>query len=1327
MVAAAAAAPVLDDGTASVESFETSMNSSILAGWEPEVVRLESSVVSKKRARQQRLARGASEASAAQRQGGEGAEPSPAQEKRARRDSMMPARQALPLDDDDEGEGVEGGGKDLSEGGGCTVELPNSLGGLLAQEAGLAGEGGEAWLSESAAAAPAPEGAAAGSSETGSPAATVQLPFSLGDLVTQELLDPESMAAPVMAAEAPPQGAGAEGAAQETAALQPPLQGGAAQRPARRFPRPPPPPVAATAPTPPAAVEEEEEEAPAAPPQPPLPPRPAAAAPPPQLALGLSRSPAPLSLAARRAASRSKGGAAAPLEQQQLQQRRVTIGIASFSSRLPQQPPPPPAAPPLVASTATEGGGGESEQPLLLRPVPVTASLPVDATITTARAFGAGGEGTFMMHEDGCDDTASSAAIAGLQSMLGCTMDDATAEALLPAAAALSRPPPRLAPPALSTPTPAEGAVAAESTRRRRAPTPRRAGVADSPAVSAAPAPPAGGTPLRRSDRRRRSSSRASEPAGEDSNAMDVSMASLHASPLRQEQLQREGQGDGEVRGPARASAAAAEASSPASAPPAAAVGWRPYRMGTPATRDPASGFALADASAIDLSGSIVFGRLEAAAPAAAAAAGPGSTTGDSRLLLESPQHAAAAADAGDVTAALPTSLLALAREEAEIRLHNEGEETSASLAAGGVGGTHTLSMALPQTPRQQQDSRMTRGTPIHALLSRVSDLQQRLERGGTERDLSTGEGALGLGEEQRATSWEAEEEDATAVLPAGLGALMAQEGLLSAPGTPATPGTSAAVAAFLQPHTYAPAVTASAMSEVDDVEERALASLGVTPNRALRQADREASAAALLHAAAAAQELEQEMEAETSAVVASGVPAVTAAVPAAAPLPVPVPFGGPQSSSLARGFMAQLAAAAAPPPHAPSEPAPVAPLQQQQQQQPVTVFPLQPPQAPAAATQRPPLSVLSLPVPGPFTFAAAPQQPSAAVLAPLAPTQEALTQPIADPEDEDESMGVGEAAPAPAATPSRERLLRAVARTASRPQRPAPPAAALPPNPPAYASAEFPALPPSFGSKAPTLQLRAPRQHAAAPVHSAAPAALGAHDLGGGAGAAAVTAIATLGDLCRCVGIPLAPPADPPGAACDVDLSSGAAVSSSPAAAALYAAAYLRPAERLQNWVSGALSEGGSSAGTLDALLSAPLRTRDGAQPFIVTAVHASASVLLDQQRPDAAPPTPESLAESQHFLFRVQGLHSGFALSTSAAYLSWRAQALAALSAELQGAISSLQVRAPPHPCRVHCIIVISHAAGRGGAQPGERRAPLRSNRCGSHSCVFDLDRRK
>jgi len=155
---------------------------------------------------------------------------------------------------------------------------------------------------------------------------------------------------------------------------------------------------------------------------------------------------------------------------------------------------------------------------------------------------------------------------------------------------------------------------------------------------------------------------------------------------------------------------------------------------------------------------------------------------------------------------------------------------------------------------------------------------------------------------------------------------------------------------------------------------------------------------------------------------------------------------------------MAQLAAAAAPPPHVPSEPAPVAPLQQQQQQ-PVTVVPLQPPQAPAAATQRPPLSVLSLPMPGPFTFACCPT--AAFCCRPRTPgAARRRHSPSRSQTPRMRTKAWEWARPPrllPAATPSRERLLRAVARTASRPQRPAPPAAALPPNPPAYAVRRVP------------------------------------------------------------------------------------------------------------------------------------------------------------------------------------------------------------------------------------------------------------------------------
>jgi len=77
-------------------------------------------------------------------------------------------------------------------------------------------------------------------------------------------------------------------------------------------------------------------------------------------------------------------------------------------------------------------------------------------------------------------------------------------------------------------------------------------------------------------------------------------------------------------------------------------------------------------------------------------------------------------------------------------------------------------------------------------------------------------------------------------VLPAGLGALMAQEGLLLRPGPLRLRGPLQRLPPSSNHTPTSLLLLTSTMSEVDDVEERALASLGVTPNRALRQADRQ-------------------------------------------------------------------------------------------------------------------------------------------------------------------------------------------------------------------------------------------------------------------------------------------------------------------------------------------------------------------------------------------------------------------------------------------------------------------------------------------------------
>lgn len=1081
--------------------------------------RLESSAVSKKRARQQRrLARGDGDAA---REGdataldGHASAAVPS-EKRVRRDSVMPSRRAAPLSDDEDDDA--GGGGDHEEGAdaAATMELPLSLGELVAQEesGGAPGGGGGG------------AAAAADCSSDSAGAATVALPESLGDLVTQELCGgPPSDAVSIL----PPQRApGGDATGSDQGPRAPAV---------RRLPRPPPgnkgaPAVAALLPP-----QQNVQPASVTPMQPPVVPPP-----PPQHALGLSLSPAPPSLASRRGLGSSQAGTAhANNAELPLQQRRVTLGVFSFSTQ--QQPSHQIARNSRVPVALTALGS-----------VP-EASPPHD----TSDVAPLGGTATFATHSDGADDTVSSMAMAHLQSMLGSSMNESREG---PAARAG-------APAAASAPSPAfHNAVARNET-------------AASEALRFQP--PASSAGL------------AAEPQafghGPSAEAEDMDMSSMSLPDLQLRANAACGHQESQM--------AAAERSEVVAASPIDTGGsWKPRRAATPARRvdssdeSSASGLGLADASAIELSGSIVYslpqgpeqllrreddGRLQHASSI------------DSRLMLASPGDALAqssAANDGDVTTALPASLAALAREEA------------GHLFANAPDSSHVVSMMSPQTPpyevQPMHRAERSRGTPIRALLDRVSTLNRQQQEG--HHALIDGD------------------EDMTAALVSGLGALIAQEGLAESGGA-----------------TLLAAVTDEAAVDVSEAaaEAAVLSGLGVTPNRALQKADRAASAIALVEAVAAADSLEREI-AEAEAARAEP---VASAVPAALP-------------RSARDFMTQLSAAAA------------AAVSQQ------PLLPLQ------ASLQRTTDTALGLPHPGPIATHAnvqltAPPAPSAVQmlayqwLPSIPTTQEAATQPFSSGDDDvlDEEMPPAPIAPAAAPTPMRDRVLRAVARTASRPG----PKADLITAPTALAAAAW-AMPqlPSFGV------LGGPSVRAAA---TSAPPPSGSSPY----------RILTLLDLCTAVGVPTA--SDPTfGCAPSIDFCDAAPTPFAGAATALFTSVFSCPTEAMQTWVARALEDDGAS---LTALLSAPLFAPGARPPFAVKAVQDALALLRQQQRRDAPPPLPSLIADAQELLFRVQGLHGGLATGVEATYLTWRAQALDSLGKELAAAVTRLEVRGGINEC--------------------------------------------
>ena len=1082
--------------------------------------RLESSAVSKKRARQQRrLARGDGEAAREGDPAGLGGHTRAAvpSEKRARRDSVMPSHRATPLSDDEDGAGGDGGHEEGAEAA-ATMELPLSLGELVAQEeSGGAPRGGG-------------EAAAAECSSESTGAATMSLPESLGDLITQELCGgPLPDAVPTL----PPQRApGGDATGSDQGPRAPAV---------RRLPRPPPDNMGA-----PAAVallppQQHVQQASVTPIQPPgVPP------PPPLHALGLSLSPAPPSLASRRGLGSSVAGTAhASNADLPLQQRRVTLGVFSFSTQqqLSHQIARNSRVP--VASTA-------------LGSVP-EASPPHD----TSDAAPLGGTATFATHSDGADDTVSSMAMAHLQSMLGSSMNESregpTARAGAPAA--------------VSAPSPAfRDAVARTETAASEAL--RFQPPASSAALAAEP------------------HTVAEVVHGLSAEAEDMDMSSISLPDLQPRANTESGRKESQ--------AAAAELVEDVAASPMDTGGsWKPRRAATPARRvdssdeSNASGLGLADASAIDLSGSIVYslpqGQEQLQRREDAGRLQHASST-DSRLMLATPGDALAqssAANDGDVTTALPASLAALAREEAGHFFANAPENS------------HVVSMMSPQTPPYELQSSMhqaerSRGTPIHALLRRVSGLnRQKRER-----------------EEQQQRALSDGDEDMTAALQPGLGALLAQEGLAESGGA-----------------TLLGAVVDEASADVSeaDAEAAVLSGLGVTPNRALQRADRAASAIALVEAIAAADFLKHEIAEAEAARPEPIVSAVSAALPRSA-----------------RDFMTQLSAAAS-----------------------------------AASSQQPPLPLLTssqrttdaaLGLPHPNSVAthekiqlAAPPAPSAMQVPacqwlPSVPTtQEAATQPFSSGDDDvlDEEMPPAPTASAAAPTPLRDRVLRAVARTASRPLRPGPEVDLIT-APTAITSAwAMPQLP-SFGV------LGGPSVRAAA---ATAPPPSGSSPY----------RISTLFDLCTAVGVPIA--SDPAvGSAPSIDLCDAAPAPSAGAAAALFTSVFSRPTEAMQAWVASALEDDGTS---LVSLLSAPLFAPGARPPFAVKAVQDALALLRQQQRRDAPPPPPSLIADAQELLFRVQGLHGGLATGVEATYLTWRAQALDSLGKELAVAVTRLEVR--------------------------------------------------